>query len=248
MQAATASALDGWSDYWRQSRRPLVSLVFVAPLLLAYEAGVLWIGPRAMRNGADIWLRDWLEWLGFGQYLLLPLATCAVLLAWHHVLREPWTFRGSLLVTMLLECTLLAVLLLIVARLQGRLFADPDPSGQLAAGGAGPGTLPRLVAYCGAGIYEELLFRLLALPAVACGLRGLGLPRGGALLTAVISTSLLFALAHYSLVSVHGEDFHWFSFTFRTLAGSFFALLFITRGFGIAVGAHAGYDMLLTLL
>ena len=34
---------------------------------------------------------------------------------------------------------------------------------------------------------------------------------------------------------------------FRTLAGGFFAVLFLYRGFGIAAGTHAGYDVLIAL-
>src|SRR5688500_7164859 len=45
-------------DYWQQSRRPLASLAFVAPLLLLYEIGVLVLGAHAVRNGADVWLRQ----------------------------------------------------------------------------------------------------------------------------------------------------------------------------------------------
>jgi hypothetical protein len=33
-------------------------------------------------------------------------------------------------------------------------------------------------------------------------------------------------------------------FVFRTVAGLYFTLLFVLRGFGVAVGAHAGYDVL----
>ena len=76
-------------DYWQQSRRPLVSLAFVAPLLLIYEAGILWLGPQAMRNGADVWLRQLLDLLGFSQYFLLPLLTVGLLAGWHHVTRQP---------------------------------------------------------------------------------------------------------------------------------------------------------------
>jgi hypothetical protein len=45
-----------------------------------------------------------------------------------------------------------------------------------------------------------------------------------------------------------GDSFELYSFTFRTMAGLFFALLFIVRGFGIAAGTHAAYDMLVGLL
>jgi hypothetical protein len=247
---STATPDDGnWAYYWRQSQRPLVSLVFVAPLLLCYEAGVLLLGPQAMRNGADVWLRAILESIGFGQYLLLPLVTCAMLLGWHHVARDPWRLRSATLCSMVLECSLLAVVLLAVAHLQGHWFWSSSlRAANAMTDGASPHQfLGRLIAYCGAGIYEELLFRLLALPALTIGLRWMGVHRGAALATAIIATSLVFALAHYNLITEFGEPFHWFSFTFRVLAGSFFALLFVFRGFGIAVGAHACYDILIAL-
>src|SRR3989442_1313106 len=40
------SARRGGSDYWQQSRRPWPSLVFLLPLLMAYEVGVLWLAGR----------------------------------------------------------------------------------------------------------------------------------------------------------------------------------------------------------
>jgi hypothetical protein len=64
------------TGYWEESARPLAGLAFVAPLLLAYEAGVLWLGPDAIRNAADVWLRNLLDLLGFPQYFLLPVITC----------------------------------------------------------------------------------------------------------------------------------------------------------------------------
>ena len=65
-------------EYAAQSARPLVSLMFVAPLLVVYELGVILLGPQALRNGADTWLRLCLEAIGFGQHFLLPLLTCGL--------------------------------------------------------------------------------------------------------------------------------------------------------------------------
>jgi membrane protease YdiL (CAAX protease family) len=120
------------------------------------------------------------------------------------------------------------------------------------SGGAPVGPLQHLVQYLrtrvgflGAGIYEELLFRLILLSLVLWLLHWSKLPRWAQILLAVVITSLLFSAAHY----VGGrEPILWFSFVFRFLAGVFFALLFLCRGFGIAVGAHAGYDILVGLL
>jgi hypothetical protein len=52
--------------------------------------------------------------------------------------------------------------------------------------------------------------------------------------------------AHY--VGPLGDTFDLYGFTFRAVAGLFFALLFLVRGFGIAAGTHAAYDMLVGLL
>ena len=41
-----------------------------------------------------------------------------------------------------------------------------------------------------------------------------------------------------------GEAFTWFAFVFRWMAGVFFAWVFVLRGFGIAVGTHTVYDIL----
>jgi hypothetical protein len=56
----------------------------------------------------------------------------------------------------------------------------------------------------------------------------------------------LFAAAHN--LGPHGEPFHAHVFMFRTAAGLFFAWLYCVRGFGIAVGAHAGYDVMVGIL
>ena len=66
------------------------------------------------------------------------------------------------------------------------------------------------------------------------------------MIAAAIVSSLLFAAAHH--VGVHGEwPIHWFDFTFRVVAGMFFSFVFIYRGFGIAAGSHAAYDLLVGL-
>ncbi len=110
-------------DYWQQSRRPLASLYFVAPLLGIYEAGVILLGPHAIRNGADVWLRQLLDFLGFSQYFLLPALTVGILLAWHYVTRQPWRVAPGVLYTMLAECAVLAMTLVIIARVQDSVLS-----------------------------------------------------------------------------------------------------------------------------
>lgn len=238
--------------YWEEAARPLTSLAFIVPMLVAYEAGLVVLGPQSLRNGADAWLRYFLDWIGFGQYFLLPLLTCGVLLAWHHLSQERWLLRGLVLQGMVAESLAFGVLLLLLARTHaslmttvGTLAQPPDLVWQEFASSA--------IAYFGAGVYEELLFRLMLLPVLIGLLHGLGLRRVSSVLGATVLTSLLFAVVHYEfelplgrdfVLRNHGEIFDWASFSFRLMAGAFFGFLFLNRGFGIAAGAHAIYDIL----
>jgi hypothetical protein len=225
-------------SYWALSRTPLTSLAFTLPLVLAYEGGVLLLGRGSPRNGADVWLRQALDGLGFGQYFLLPVLTVVGLLAWHHVRHDRWRFSPAVLVGMGVECVVLALLLVGLARLQSRFWPLAIEEGAAAL-------VTRFVGYCGAGLYEEVLFRLLMLPAVAWACRRFGASAGAAGGWAVLVTSILFSAAHY--VGPLGDAFDLHSFAFRALAGLFFAVLFVVRGFGIAAGTHAAYDMIVGL-
>lgn len=223
--------------YWSLSRTPLTSLFFTLPLVLAYEGGVLVLGRGSPRNGADVWLRTLLDHLGFGQYFLLPTLTIVGLLAWHHVAHDRWRWNAGVFVAMAGECVLWATALMGIARLQNQFWPLMLADGE--------GFVARIIAYCGAGLYEEVLFRLMLMPAIAWLCVQFGAKSFAAAVVAVLVSSLLFSVAHY--VGPLGDTFNLYSFTFRFLAGVFFAMLFSLRGFGIAAGTHAAYDMLVGL-
>ena len=206
---------------------------------------MIMIGPDAMRNGADVWLRRFLDLLGFGQFLLLPLVTCGILLAWHHLSSQPWKFRKNVLIGMLIESMAFGFLLLLVAQTQHRLFHQWSLAVVICETTERPesGLVAYLIGYFGAGIYEELLFRLMLIPIGISMLRWAGVSNRASLITGIVVSSILFSAAHYDFITAGGEPFDLYSFVFRFLAGVFFALLFIYRGFGIAAGSHALYDI-----
>ena len=246
----TATQREVSGDYWEQSRRPLASLAFMAPLLLLYEIGVLVLGSHAIRNGADVWLRQLLDLLGFSQYFLLPLLTVAILLAWHHLTGQPWRVSFGLFYRMLAECAVLAVVLVIVARVQDSLLSVFMPGMSQTAIRAAIWSgiadwLGEIVGYVGAGVYEELMFRLIMLPAAAWVLKQAGCSTSQSFVGAIVITSLVFAAAHH--IGPEGEPIVLRNFLFRTIAGVFFATLFVYRGFGIAAGTHALYDILVSV-
>jgi membrane protease YdiL (CAAX protease family) len=229
------------NDYWSQSRRPLASLLFAGPLLAIYEAGVIFLGPDAPRNGADVWLRQSLNFLGFNAYFLLPVLTVGVLLGWHHVLRQPWHISRRIFYGMFGECLSLAAVLWLSWKLYLFVWKAVAPTLALNIGGI----LGTIICFLGAGIYEELLFRLILLNLMIGLLAWLHAGPKASVIGGVVLTSLLFSAAHY--VGRAGEEFFWQTFLFRFLAGAFFAVLFRYRGFGIAAGTHAFYDVLVGL-
>jgi hypothetical protein len=240
------------SEYWRLTRRPLACLVFLLPLLAAYEFGVLLCGTgeQAVRNGADAWMRFGLEQAGVSYGPVLPVLIVLALLTWQVSGRYAWRVSWDTLTGMLAESLLFAFLLIVAGQLQSIAFdrlAGGDyviPTASVAQGSIGGAA--RAVTYLGAGIYEEFLFRLCLLPAVYGLFRLMRVAPAPAAGLAVVLTSLTFAAAHH--IGPTGEPLAAFPFLFRTFAGLFFSALFVLRGFGVTVGCHAAYDLLVGLL
>jgi len=229
-------------EYWDETRRPWVSLIFLLPLLAVYEIGVLQYGgdqPETVRNGADTWMRGWLQHAGLMQQFLLPGLLIGGLLAWHLSGRQSWRVTPGTLAGMFAESLIFAFALVLLGQLTDFAFQEVGVETTLSTAATSRTALA--VTFVGAGVYEEVMFRLCLLPCCFGAFRLLRLEPTAAALLAVLSSSLIFSLAHY--VGEAGDTFDLFSFTFRLLAGLFFAGLFVTRGFGITVGCHAAYDL-----
>jgi len=126
------------------------------------------------------------------------------------------------------------------------LLLSPMLSAVQAPAPVGIGLGSQLVLSLGAGIYEELLFRVLLVSGLlALGMR-LGWKRPAAVSVAVVLAALIFSAFHY--VGPLGDTFTLASFTFRAVAGLILSGLYVARGFGIAAWSHALYDVGLTLL
>lgn len=231
-------------EYWTQTRQPLVCLTFLVPLLAAYEAGVLLVGGDRIRNGADFWMRGWLHHIGFSHALLLPGLVLGGLMIWHVVGGYPWRLSTETLAGMFAESLLFAFVLVVVGQMTDFLFRHAGSAANLSIWEKAS-TL-RAITFLGAGVYEEFLFRLCLLPICYGLFRLLRLESQWAAFLAILMTSLVFSLAHH--VGPAAESMVLFTFTFRVLAGMFFAALFVTRGFGITVGCHAAYDLLVGVL
>ncbi len=239
---------DERDSYWRQTRQPLVNLLFVVPLIVAYEVGVRQFGAGAIsaRTGVDHWIGEVAKSVGLGESSLLPWAVVGILTVWL-LASGPWAWRArpSWLLGMAIESVVLGIALIGLSRLVDRGFGwlDQNPI-MLSASPFFPGldaTLLPILGFLGAGLYEEAVFRLALLPLLYWILRIVQAPELLAGTLAITGSAAAFSIAHH--VGPHGDPFTLYVFAFRWLAGVAFAWIFVVRGFGIVVGTHIAYDL-----
>lgn len=239
-------------DYWSTAREPWPSLLFILPFLIIYEVGAIaHAHVPTSRNGADLWIRHVGIEHGVPVEWLFPILAPLLLLGWQFVARRPWKWSYETLAGMFAESLMFAMFLVLIG--QATAYAFPI----LGLPPLALNNLPRAVTFLGAGIYEEMLFRLTLLPCCFLVLRMLFVPAILSMLASILISSWLFATAHYisstalfsplelsqATTMVLNQPELWFSYTFRFLAGILFSVLFWVRGFGIAVGCHILYDL-----
>lgn len=259
-RAAPALARGGLEadDYWTLSARPLHTLVFVTPLVLLYEIGsILYLtdldsGTQKVIRAEKL-LSQFLNVFGVVGLLVPGLAMLGVLLIWHVVSRDRWQVRPLVTLGMLLEAALWALPLLVLgaavkraAVLTGAAAMQVGPSMAAADVHALPWQA-RLTISLGAGLYEELLFRLVAIAALHFLVKDLlRLSETLARAVAILGSALAFAFYHDATVVAGAVQ--WSTLLFYTAAGVYFACIYLFRGFGIVVMAHALYDVIVLVL
>jgi hypothetical protein len=239
-------------DYFRLSRTLTYSLLFVAPLFVLYEVGAAYLDRlerTSLRNGADVLLRSLLAAGGVrstmaftGVLLLLSVVLIAVERRRHHVPLRPGIFVG-----MLAESLAYALIFGAVVGTATQWVLRGTHLGLAAAAGPVSGLNVRegVVLSLGAGVYEELVFRVLLVGGLWGVLRSSGAGRRAAGVFAAGLAAIVFSAFHY--VGPYGDPFTLSSFLFRFLAGLAFSVLFLTRGFGVTAWTHALYDVILFL-
>jgi len=208
-----------------------------------------------------------------------PLAVVVILIALQITSGKQWRFWLGDILPMVVECILLAVPLIALYFLLSSLAGsegtvswrdssgiqtqiEPLPScssvagsGLLSqsseAGGIEPGQtlLANIVTGIGAGIYEELVFRLILICLLMLFFQDvLRLAHKNSIVLSVLISAALFS-AHHHIDLLNGQPnatdpFNLIKFAFRTIAGIYFAVLFAIRGFGITAGTHAFYNII----
>lgn len=244
--------------YWQASRAPRYSLLFALPLLIIYQTLALLVpsGPGGVdvRNGADVMLQAVFVWLagawGPRLFMLCLIGVGAWLIA-RDIRSHPGKLSPAVLGGMFVEAVCLSLVFgIVVSGLTVAVLGAP-PLPMALGGGITQVQLSHwtmLMLSIGAGLYEELLFRVVLVGLLAWSAHKVLGRRGGPLAAGIAATvlgALIFSAFHY--IGPYGDRLDVFSFVFRTIAGLFFSALYLTRGFGITAWTHALYDVLLLL-
>ncbi|MDR3077984.1 MAG: CPBP family intramembrane metalloprotease [Planctomycetota bacterium] len=246
--------------YLASSSAPLTSLVFTLPLFIVYHLGLWWLNTFAglhWANAVDIAIANGLARLGVAGPFLSFSLVIVVFLILHAVSGKParwpplhaWFF-------MLMESLILALPVFMLSRLAVKLS---DYLGVMslsaAAGDAALSWQANLVLSCGAGVYEEFFFRVILMGAAVIFLGGIiRMKSGWKYVLAGMFQAIIFAASHHlpggpeEVTSLTQAKLAVPAFIFRVAAGIYFAFIYVERGFGIAAGSHAGYDLMVVLL
>jgi len=209
------------------------SLIAIFPLFIIYEIGVAF---TPAMNGVDFVSRNLFALVDYSRkdYLLIHGSLALAFLIYLFVVRRQASHPLRRFLPMLAESTVYALALgaLIVFVMRKLLGIEPA----LAAGG-----LDNVLMSFGAGVHEELVFRLGVCAGGAAILRVLGARHTIAVGAAFLISSALFSAAHH--IGPMGEPWAFPVFVYRTIAGLLFATIFYYRSLAHAAYTHALYDV-----
>ena len=241
-------ALEPTPTYPDLSRQPLHILIFLTPLILYYEIGAITTGTpdevKAHRQFSNLF-----EVMGVTAVYLPGILLVVVLLLWHIMERHAWRVRPGVVLGMAAESVAWTLPFWLLGQIISGVGSARQPAGTGAALASGAHEAPYVVLV-GAGVYEEMLFRLVGIAAVhliAVDLFGIADRHGRVI--AVVVTALLFGLYHESRLESAATSAEYVGYlTYYFLMGAYLGALYLARGLGIVVAVHALYNVLIKAL
>jgi len=231
-----------WRTYHRATRSATYAMWSALPLFLLYELMIVAVNSGAqapLRVGAEVWIKELVALTGAsGGLTLVILAVGGGITAFVLDRNRSIPLRGSYFVGLVGESAVYAIgLAILVSNVVASLFAAvPPPEGRL---------WTQFALSIGAGLYEELFFRVLLVGGLALLARLFTDDVVAAYVLAALVGAALFSLAHY--VGPLGDPFALPSFTFRFAFGLALNAIFLGRGFGVAAWTHALYDIMIVV-
>ena len=267
MSHATSNRAAPQRRRWTHKHGDLAtSMFYVFPLFLIYEIGVMF---TQTLNGADFITRALLALVSWDRpaFLLLHFALAGIfviiLFTWRRQHRVSLKSGMMMVVeSAIYALTIGSVIVLIIERMLPCSVTDAVTETMEVVGEAGNvlvnefetatsnvqlgATSFSVITSLGAGVYEELVFRLGLFFGGASLLLWWGVRTKAAWLLAALLSSILFSAAHH--IGPYGEMFEFSVFAFRLLVGLAFAAICYWRSFAHAVYSHFLYDVYVLVL
>lgn len=233
------------NTYLRQTRGLLYSYLISLPLLLLYELLILITQPGAtypVRISVDVWVKNIFSSVGLNAIsatLIIAFAAGGLI-----VYRQRAQFK-SLKNHYFLFMAGEALVYAIVVSAGIHIFLNSLL--QLSAGGTlmQMDTMQLIALSLGAGLYEELFFRVILVGLLLFLFQKIFSRTSHAYAAAAIIAAFIFSSVHYA--GEFADTFTTGSFLFRLLFGLALNFIYVIRGFGMAAWTHALYDILVVI-
>lgn len=233
--------------YFSDTKNLLYSFLVSLPLFLTYELLILISQPDAskmVRISVDSWFKSIFSLLGVNAVsitlLIVALFGMFILYKERDQLRR---LRFKFFPLMIAESIIYAALVTFIATFfisSIFAFSANDPISSLSG-------LQKFALSLGAGLYEELFFRVILVSLLILVFKRVFNNKNWAAMTAaIVLSALLFSLVHY--VGSMGDPFTLSSFLYRFIFGLLLNGIYVWRGFGVAAWTHALYDLMVLFI
>jgi len=234
--------------YFSISAQPLHILVFLLAPIIFYElgsTGLIGHGVAAKLEAQEMLVR-FFDLFGVLGLHLPAIALVVTLLLQHLLSKNSWRLHPGVLLAMIAESTFLTgpliVLGVVLEPVAAMMLQEVANEAQVQL--TSNHTIQGIFLAFGAGIYEEMLFRLVLITILHFIVTDvLGFKHKTGMIVAVLLSAVAFAW-HHNEVMLPGSGINWRLAIFYMIAGAYFGVLFLARGLGIAVGVHLMYDLL----
>ncbi len=233
-------------NYFDATRSATYGFLAALPLFVIYEVGILMANSGQMmsiRVGADVWLKRLLAWFGGTGWMALGVAVLIIggVIYWSERDNRP-PIRPRYFWQIIAESAIYAIVLaFLVGGVVGLLFGMWTVPDAMAQTMQRIGLPHQLALSIGAGLYEELVFRVILVGGLFLLVHRFVPKRTTAYIVAAIIGAFIFSLVHYT--GALGDPFRVSSFMFRFLFGLALNGVFLVRGFAVAAWTHALYDV-----
>jgi len=225
------------NDYLTRSRNLPKSFLFILPLLAFYEIGIVLYGTET-KNAADSIVTMPFE--VFGDSATLAFNSLIIIICFCSIfyIEKKKRLSCRIFIPMFFESAVYGFSLGYVILFFVHGYSPLDITNLYVHS-----FIKGIIISLGAGIYEEILFRMLLLSILYFVIvKALRINPIIGSLCSILICAFIFSIMHY--MGPSGDSFSISSFSFRLVAGFILSAIFIFRGLGIAVYTHAIYDIL----